>query len=263
MKVFVINLESSVERRRRMEAALAALGLPFEIIAAVDGRASFAPDNLPHYNGTLRRLTAGGDLTPGEMGCILSHRAIYSRMVKDDIPCAVVLEDDAILSADFPAVLEQLQNIPLHWDMVRFLGREKCERENRPVLPLDETHTLTRVIKPFGGAYAYMLTQKAAARFLTFTEKNWLPIDMLHGHTWRTGLEVFAVAPSPARADNDIESTIEVKRWDKRNHLQSWQKFAYPLTRSLYKLYLLAGNTYMRLKTLPRDRALQKTRTNG
>jgi glycosyl transferase family 25 len=258
MHIFVINLKGSTERRRHMEDALGALKLPFEIIEAVDGRA-FDPDNLPHYNGILRRLTAGQDLMKEEIGCILSHRKIYQRMIDDNIPCAVILEDDAILSEDFPDILQKLNNLTVKWDMIRFLGRPKCEQQNRTVMPIDTKYYLTRVIKPFGGAYTYMLTKTAAQKLLQMSEKNWMPIDTLHGQSWRTKFAIFSVTPSPACADNVIASTIDDTRWKKNNQLSGWEKTVYPLTRFLYKLYVMFCNTYMRLKTWPIDAALRKS----
>ncbi len=38
MKIFIVNLKKSVERRQKMEAQLQALGLEAEFIEAVDGR---------------------------------------------------------------------------------------------------------------------------------------------------------------------------------------------------------------------------------
>lgn len=256
--IFIINLESSADRRAVMAQALDTLKLPHEFFTAVDGR-GFDPDNLPAYNGRKRRLFYGRDLTPGEIGCILSHRAIYEKMVREDIPRAVVLEDDALLAPEFADVLRRLSALETHWDMVRFLGREKCERENRKIAPLTEKHMLTRVVTPFGGAYAYLLTKAAAEKLLHFTEINWMPIDTLHSYVWRTGLTVFSVTPSPVRADNDVASTIEYDRWIKTTRMKNgFERAVFPLTRFALKAYEFLGKTLSDLGTRPADKKLAR-----
>lgn len=254
--IFIINLETSTDRRAVMEQAMNTLNLPHEFIAAVDGR-DFDPDALPAYNGRRRRLCYGRDLTPGEIGCILSHRSIYEKMVAENIPCAVILEDDALFTPEFPAVLRRLKTLETDWDMIRFLGREKCERKNRKIAPLIGQHMLARVTTPFGGAYAYMLTQHTAKKLLQFTQKNWMPIDILHSYVWYTGLTVFSVTPSPACADNDIDSTIESARWDKTTQMQNkWEHTLYPVTRLALKLYEMIGKTVSDFQTRPADKKL-------
>jgi glycosyl transferase family 25 len=39
---------------------------------------------------------------PGEIGCYLSHYKILQRIVRENIPRACILEDDAVLEPDFP-----------------------------------------------------------------------------------------------------------------------------------------------------------------
>jgi glycosyl transferase family 25 len=108
MKIFVISLLRSIERRANVTKQLQEAGLAFEFIDGVDGQAlsaEFIRDNVnqERYNfwHELRH--------PGAIGCALSHRAAYQRMVTDNIPAAVILEDDIVLSPYFAQVLPQLE----------------------------------------------------------------------------------------------------------------------------------------------------------
>jgi hypothetical protein len=67
-------------------------------------------------------------------------------------------------------------------------------------------------------------------------QSNWLPVDTLHGFVWKTGLEVFAVNPSPVMHDDSVHSTIGEARFDKKVQLQGWQKAVYPFTRFYFKM---------------------------
>jgi glycosyl transferase family 25 len=107
MKIFVISLVRSAERRASVMRQFAAVGLAFEFIDGVDGQAltpAYIEQNVNqeryHYWHELRH--------PGAIGCALSHRVAYLRMVAENIPVAAVLEDDIVLSPHFAQVLPQL-----------------------------------------------------------------------------------------------------------------------------------------------------------
>ena len=96
MHIFVISLQTSVDRRRRILDRLAELGLTAEIFWGIDGRK--LPPSERRYAGRLRRLLYGKDLTDGEIGCAQSHFAVCAEIAARGLECAMVLEDDAILA---------------------------------------------------------------------------------------------------------------------------------------------------------------------
>lgn len=255
--VFVISLKDSGERRRAMAARLDPLLIQYSFFDAVDGSA-FDPQALPAYDRLRRRLFFGKDLTAGEMGCLLSHRAVYQYMADHGIPVAVVLEDDALPAPDLPEVVRLLMDTPVPWDVIRFLGRDKVYRNSRAVKKLSGVYTLTRPAGTPGGTYGYTLNLKAARRFLGCMQKNWLPVDILQGFVWRTGLEIFAVRPSPVMPDDAVESTIGDARFDKTVRLSGWQKAAYPLTRLYFKISHAALTGLSWQASRARDRKLQR-----
>lgn len=240
--VLVITLDHATQRQETIAARLQALSLSCTFIPGVDGRKI---DLLQHplYKPLKRRLFFGRDLSAGEFGCVLAHREVYQYMLQQQIPHAVVLEDDAILSDELPEIINSLASMSQQWDLVRFLGREKNYRKSRPVRPLPGSHaSLSRIHGTPGGAYGYMLNQHAAKRLLQMMNKNWLAIDFLHGLTWLTGLRTFAVVPSPVLPDDQVPSCIDTQdnhlRWDKRVRLPVLLQPFYPLTRGLWKTYL-------------------------
>jgi hypothetical protein len=81
-----------------MTAHLQQLGLPFEIIDGVDG--SLIP---PEQRRALQAPEV--DYHPGVVGCYLSHMEAYRRLLAVEAPLALVLEDDARLSASFAPLL--------------------------------------------------------------------------------------------------------------------------------------------------------------
>ncbi len=79
MKTFVISLPEATGRQEHMRQQLSAQGISdFEFFTAVDGRAFDVPTH-PVYNAAKRRLFFGRDLKGGELGVLLSHKAIYEK----------------------------------------------------------------------------------------------------------------------------------------------------------------------------------------
>lgn len=256
-RCFVITLEHAEERRTSISKRLRELGIPFEFHPGVNGRGI---DLLSHhgYSKWKRRMFFGRDLSQGEFGCILAHRSVYERIVADDIRMAVVLEDDAILCDELPDVLDALSRCPGKWDLVRFLGREKNYRASRVIAPLSGTPS--RLARPHGtpgGAYGYVISNHAAKRLLPKLGRSWLPIDTLHGVSWRTEVNTVSVVPSPVLPNDEIPSCIDEQdaslRWNKVVSLSGWRRAIYPLTRAAWKTYCNVGVKYVWLSTLLPD----------
>ncbi|MEH6497010.1 MAG: glycosyltransferase family 25 protein, partial [Pseudomonas marincola] len=101
-----------------MTQRLAGTGFNFQFFEAVDGH-SFDAHNTPEYDGKRRRQYFGRDLTAGEIGCLLSHRALYKKMLEENIERALILEDDTILTDDFPQTVAEILASDLDWDIFR------------------------------------------------------------------------------------------------------------------------------------------------
>jgi len=251
--VFVINLEQSADRRADMTALLEPLHINYSFFKAVNGHA-LDIDNLPAYDKIRRRLFYGRDLSKGEIGCLLSHRAVYQYMLDNNIDRAIVLEDDVEIEPNFPQIVREILQAPVKWDVIRFLAYDKVQKIGRDIFALpSKPHMLARIPTTSGGAYGYMLTQKAAREFLRHMQKNSLPVDILHGYVWRTGLETFILRPSPVSSDPMNNSTIGRTRFDKATQLSGWQKAAYPFTRAWHKFSELLGKRVSYWLAWPRD----------
>jgi glycosyl transferase family 25 len=255
--IYVVSLPRCTERRRIISARLVDLRLDFSIFDATDGE-KIDPAKHALYARRRRRLFFGKDLTRGEFGCLLSHRAVYRHMVDSGIERALVLEDDAVPQESLPGVIAALMQTPVPWDIVRFLHSAKSYRKCRAVAPLCGRHALTRLRTTPGGAYGYMLNRRAAHRLLERTQTNWLPVDIVHGQVWRTGLEVFSVRPSPVLPDHDVPSTIGGERFVKGVRLTGWEKGVYPLTRAALKIYESAGKAMMNVTNRRHERGIAR-----
>ncbi len=244
LPIFIINRAKDTARRKVMSERLDLLGLNYQFFEAVDGH-SFDVHSVPEYDGKRRRQYFGRDLTAGEVGCLLSHRAVYKMMVNENINRALILEDDTIFQPNFPQVLTAILEEDIQWDILRFLNASKILKSpHRLQRSLSTGHNLYSVQATPGGAFAYMLTKHAAERLLEHTKKNWLPIDMMHGWNWVTKLHVLTMLPSPVVADFDVESTIGGQRFDKTLNVSGWVKCLFPLYRMWFKFSSGVGKRY-------------------
>jgi len=120
--IFVINLKDSLDRRTNITAQLSALGCDFEFVEAVDGR-NLNEEELKQYSkeATIQNWTnkAQRGLSPGEIGCALSHLKVYQKIADEGIEEAVILEDDAVMGTDFVDVLRNRDLFPEDWMIVQ------------------------------------------------------------------------------------------------------------------------------------------------
>ncbi len=252
--VFVINLKQDTDRRAIMQDRLEPTGVPFEFIDAVDGR-KFDLANTPCYNRAKRLRYFGRDMIGGEIGCLLSHLKIYEKMNKENIPYAVILEDDVVFEPEFKSVLEKLCETHVPWDVVRFLGSEKVyARGCRKIAPLFEKYWMARLPTAPGGAHGYILTLKAARIMIKHMKTNWVPIDTLQGRIWETGIETLVLYPAPLYIDDAAGTTIGDARLDKTLQINGLQKKLFPVFRAWFKLCEGLGKRYVYLSAYPRDR---------
>ena len=107
MKVYLINLDKNTDRLAYVDEQLKRLGIEYERVSAVYGKELTAAERRVKFNVFRSFLCEGRRVTPGEIGCALSHLGIYADM-KEDMVC--VLEDDIAIGDDFPQVLKEIEN---------------------------------------------------------------------------------------------------------------------------------------------------------
>lgn len=204
--ILVINLRSSTARWAKASAELTAAGLAFERLEAADGRilpaeelARLAPPNAGAFFKPL---------SPGEVGCFLSHVAAAERIVREGWPRALVLEDDFLLGADFTRRLEDLLALP--GEPIDLIKIEGFLRGGQTVAVTPGGQRLRRHRRPPSRTAAQLWSLAGARRFLATARPFLRPVDVHLKHWWEHGVEVVYVDP-PLVGDGDaagVTSTI-------------------------------------------------------
>lgn len=203
--VYVINLDRRPDRYSKVHALLNKYGIRHTRFSAVDGykltfkdleRADpwrnsgilvFYP-GIPEaafkcHNISFRR---SGPLTPGELGCTYSHRAIWKDIVKKGYKLTIIFEDDIVGIGDLGEGLSKIfKNWPPKADLVfiDFLYFSSSKRrfiEARNGLSPKFNGMFVDVIPRANiwGTHAYAVTLKGAQELLKITDISSVPLDV-------------------------------------------------------------------------------------
>ena len=204
-RIFVINLLRSPDRRRVIGGRLGELGLDHEFFPAADGAALTEAD-LVNYDRKARLEAFGCDLLPNELGCYLSHYRIYQKIIAENIPRALVLEDDIEIADGLPAILEALADAPADWELVRLSGLRA--RKGRKIAEITPGYSVVRLLNVACGTQAYLLNRQGAEKLAAYGKKIVRQVDVMLDRYWDNGLRIMAVQPYPVQPSHNFDSTI-------------------------------------------------------
>jgi glycosyl transferase family 25 len=152
---YVISLADAAVRRRNMTERLAAAGLPFRFVDAVDGRTRRLPETIDGAR-VVRTLFQ----TEAVLACTASHRLLHRSIAQGDAETALILEDDASIPADFREIVEQA--LAFDFDVFKLEGINVSKR--RITAGRVGHYDVIITNRPSVGAAAYLLRRDAARR---------------------------------------------------------------------------------------------------
>jgi glycosyl transferase family 25 len=161
--LFVISLAGS-RRRAAVQQRLADWPGPWSFFDAIDGSKLTEQEIARLCDQTLAVRRIGRRMTAGEIGCALSHRAIYARIVERGLDRALILEDDAIPTQallDFP-----FDDPGVPFDVISFYCHETIVRRV-PARHIGRTGLHRVVGKCLSGA-AYLVSRAGAEKLLNY-----------------------------------------------------------------------------------------------
>jgi glycosyl transferase family 25 len=79
-KIYCVNLERRPDRRKEAIQEFSKFNLPFDFFKAVDGHL----------------LNVRGKITPGHIGCIMSHFNLYKKLLNEPGEVFLITEDDVV-----------------------------------------------------------------------------------------------------------------------------------------------------------------------
>ncbi len=218
-----INMDASLQRRAAMEARFEAIGLAhrYTRFAGIDGRTLDA---------------SRSPLSPGELGCFMSH---YRCIVESDVEDhhIHIVEDDVVLAPQNASLLEQvigdaapkcdilftdifmpLNMITLYEMMTQYRATGLLDQRLRPPAARMPAYVIYPNIgrQPFGGATSYVVNRASRRKLIELLEAEIAngptqPIDMLYRILANDGrIETLCTMPflTSIEADSIRDTTI-------------------------------------------------------
>lgn len=186
---YVINLEKNQDRLKNFTSIYEGSGLtetPFLRIKAIYGK----DINYQEYISDDVEI----NMTPGMVGCFLSHLYIYDMMTKSMKDYALIFEDDAYILRDLNlgVISSIFDSMPDDWDII-LLGYDI----SNPVHKYEKLDGYLKMYN-FWGTHAYFIKKTAAAKLLDLTRIPFTnQIDHVMGDLCSKGLLNVYGIPNP------------------------------------------------------------------
>lgn len=242
MKVYLVNMDRSTDRLEIMLKRLSALELDFERVSAVDGSklkdAEKSCVNSPNWRYPYC-------LTPGEVGCFLSHKKCWQKLVDSGDDWALVLEDDSVFHPKAAEYFHSTDWIPEGVQLVQFSFAKDSTFSDKSILLSNGSHLVRVKHSSPCGTYAYMISREAALKGLELSEKIEGPIDnFMFGMFFDFPKIVFnwRLQECVVKVIDDVAPTISGRgRGNKTNNIYK----IHPL-RLIEKICILSGRLRMK-----------------
>ncbi|AJP35586.1 TPA: glycosyltransferase family 25 protein [Campylobacter jejuni] len=235
MKVFIINLERSLDRKEHIQKQIQKLfeknlslknKLEFIFFKAIDAKNKEHlefKDHFPWWGSWV----LGRELSDGEKACFASHYKLWQECVKLDEPI-IILEDDVEFSDEFlnngAEYIDEL--LKSKYEYIRL-----CYLFDKRLYFLSEGGYYLS-FKKLAGTQGYVLQVSAAMKFLKYA-KNWIYavddyMDMFYKHN------VLNIVKKPLLLKHDcrIESSIS-----QAGRLFLKAKFYRKIIREIFRIY--------------------------
>jgi glycosyl transferase family 25 len=168
--------------------------LDCEFIEAVDGSLLSEREISEVYDRKKSISSIGRELSRGEIGCALSHRKIYKKMIDNGIEVAVILEDDVKIDENVLSIFKMRNKFFFIWDVI-LLGHHSWRCVSDPVKYnlWYKKHIASNFILRYPaergfGTYGYLINLAGAKRLFFQTKVLVKPIDHYTGNNKKLNL---------------------------------------------------------------------------
>lgn len=249
ISIFIVNLKKDIEKKEYMQELCQKHNLQVEFIEAVEGRALDEEDIAELYSREKTIDALGRKLSRGEIGCALSHKTIYEKILYKNIEIALILEDDIDFNADLLTLLNVKGTFPQNWELILLGHHTGYSREVDTVasiwsqMQLIGNYTLARPCEKGYGTYGYLITKTGAKKLLEHLDIIGKPIDHYTGDS--QCINLYTINPAPIRIHEQLSE--DYTSMQERQLLNDSQNFKDKVRLILIKLQLL--ETFFILKS--------------
>lgn len=187
MELYVINLKRRSDRLQRFYETIPFPPSEIHVNYGFDGKyyENESEEEKIMYNKISNKLL------PGEKGCLISHIRIYKEMIKNNIPFAMIFEDDCILCDDFKNKIQLIVNeMPKDTEILYFGGRFNADFKMKDNSYKNITENIVAHntknwshrdhLNDDRGTFGYIISQSLAIKLINYFENNYClsyPVD--------------------------------------------------------------------------------------
>ncbi|APE44821.1 glycosyl transferase family 25 [Sulfitobacter alexandrii] len=165
------------------------------IVPAVNGREALAQGGVAVHSGDRHAPRYPFPLSPGEVGCFLSHRKCWQEIADGSEPFSLIAEDDLVI--DRPVWDRALALIEAEATEDSFIRLPAKNRETPAAVLAEDTGTALFLPREVGLQTVCQVVGRAAARrLLAATDEMDRPVDTTLQMHWITRQPVHSVWPS-------------------------------------------------------------------
>lgn len=202
--IFIINMASSIERWHTTSSRLQAIGLEGTRFEATVGKALTEQEVASWYSAELNLKRHHRNMTPGEIGCYVSHMRIWEKMRDEHIPLCIVLEDDLTIEPHLADVITHIQGLK-NWDLIKL-------SDNRANPFIDEASlnndlSFGNYLKVPNGTQGYAISLNGAKK-LSHRKPFFRPVDVDIQFHSEVNLNITGIKPYPVAEDLSFHSDI-------------------------------------------------------
>jgi glycosyl transferase family 25 len=247
--IWVLSLKESVERRNYISQHLTGLNFDFKIVDAVNGNNLSAEERQFFYCPEAAFKLLGRQLSPGEIGCSLSHLKLYEKMIEEQIEEVIILEDDAEIIIDFIEIMNSKTCFPSDWELILFQhsNNDSTYISHWNKKRIYNKYNFVKFVAVPWGTVAYMIKKSAAKKLIPHGYPIRMPADELTGGRIKTDVILYGIDP-PCIIQSDIVDkkypTIFFRTALKKDLIKKWDEYE---RRFLYKHTRKAINRYKQL----------------
>lgn len=191
MHIFVINMDKDTDRLKKIQESAQINNINFQRISGVSINNEYI-NKSPEISLTMKLFG-----TKGMIGCFLAHKKAWSKIVFDNIPYAVICEDDIKFSSNFNTEIQNIEKdiTALEFDILilscllggkppdKYNNLEKISKiflKSEKYKKINEKYFIPEF---FGGAQCYILTLQSAKKLLAYLDKVYYHVDMVISKT--------------------------------------------------------------------------------
>ena len=194
MKLYVISLKESQDRRQKADTQLKAANVEYEFFDAVrvhNGIEGYFED----YDEEQYLINCGRLATDGEIGCYASHLLLWKKCIELNEPI-VIMEDDFCIEDSFPVAIREVGKLISVYGFIRlqteFRGKKIKARKITDF-------TLFYYTKMPHSTMCYALSPIVAQAFVDSSKNLTAPIDVVMKKFWEHRIPMFGLSPYPVR----------------------------------------------------------------